>query len=218
MKKCIIIVTLVAVFAFSLTACSGNDIPRKEYGSLEKIDENLPSEILIPAFVSELSADEYDVHYYIESIPNPSGTSFSKPIKTGYSIELHCSGLRETHYDYLEIRGVDMQYSAYMWERFPSMNYTCVRSNVDVNVESLDFSFSEYRPYPYNDSEIAEQKNTSSDTASNNVSTETFSVFDARIQFDNYQYTLTFYGVSANMSEETLIQLSNEYFRNILGK
>lgn len=191
-------------------------IPRQKRASIGEISESIDFSILYPD-IEELHQTRYNAEYFLTTIPNPSGTAYSKPVVTGYSILLRNIG--DSHFSNIEYRGTSLERENGYWTLFDEINYTYVKHEMSYEyADGLIFYYSEYRPYPYNDYEVREQKGLSAKPI-DEFDESTFTVFHAYVESDGIRYDVIYSDLPyTNMLETECIENASDYFEKLLWK
>lgn len=211
----IILVAFVCVVSPYLYAIFDRNpsIPRQEKESIKEISEALDFPVVYPN-IEDLHQKQYSASFYLTTIPNPSGESYSKPVVTGYSIML--SSIEEISVPHIEYRGTNLERENGNWALFDEINYTCIKREIPYEIDDLIIFYSEYRPYPYNDYEVAEQKRLPSKSPEG-FDTSTFTIFHAYVIFDGIRYDVIYSDLSySDVLETECIENASDYFENLL--
>ncbi len=189
-------------------------IPRQQKPSIGELAKSIDFNLVYPT-EETLQSDNYNVEYFITCVSDPSGAAFSDPVITGYSIELTP---KETNAEFncIEYRGTHLDREAGRWTLFNEKNYTCLAKDVAYDYgDGVTMYYAEYRPYPSNEQEVAEQKGLAE--KSDKKSTDpTFSIFHAYIDVDGMRYSVIYSDlIFSDTLEKECIDKACKYFTTL---
>ena len=189
-------------------------IPRQQKSSIGELAKSIDFNLVYPT-EDAMQFDNYSVEYYITCVSAPSATAFSDPVITGYSIEL-ISKEANNQFKSIEYRGTHLDRETGRWTLFSEENYTCLAKDIAYDYkDGATMYYAEYRPYPSNEREIAEQKGFAEKNDKESTDS-TFTIFHAYIDVNGMRYSVIYSDlIFSDTLEEECIEKAGQYFTSL---